>query len=499
MGGVLLVCVAAARGDDADALPAGSRPAAPVKFLRDVYPIFQSRCLECHGPERAEGALRLDRHEFVERKGHTGTPLLGGDLDSNPIYLRVTSTDESFRMPKGGPPLSDEEISRLRRWVEQGTPWADPPTPRDAATPGYELTWENLPPWNPRDWSDDQFRRIAWWVWRIAPACLLVLVWIGACERARYWVATQHPRVAPPRGAVWRRLARTSRGWQVAAWLLVAVAGAAVFSQQQGRRADNEVRRLRREIAMLQTKLNPASQHPEGAPRPVRPNHPPRLGGEYYRGNDERNESLYNGGFYRTCEMRVWLCREDGSILAWGDQVDPQTCYVRFEIEQSPGATDALFTTEVMQSSYVSAIPPDKGVDDPARQIARFEPDGEKRWAARIPLDLTAAKERAVSGVLYVCRGEVPGQGGRPDDPHYAAEYSLRLDANDRLTGESELWMGYIFRTGNIVTVPEGMIAEDEWFSFRPIPEIEGGHRTTDPKLLGIDDPVAPKRSQKAP
>src|SRR5262249_22020177 len=63
------------------------------------------------------------------------------------------------------------------------------------------------------------------------------------------------------------------------------------------------------QVAELQAQLHPVSQT---LVRRIRPKHPPRMSGEYYRGNDERNAALFNGGFYRTCTLRVGLVQPDG-------------------------------------------------------------------------------------------------------------------------------------------------------------------------------------------
>ena len=273
----------------------------------------------------------------------------------------------------------------------------------------------------------------------------------------------------------------------MAVLLGVAWCAVVVFYQQQARLADGELAHYRAHVVELQRQLNPAAAWAGKAPPLLRPGHPPRLGGEYYRGNDERNSKLYNGGFYRTCTLRVWLCRTNGTVLAWGDEVDLTQLLVRFEIEPSPGATPSLFTPEIMELTYVSTIPPGDRVSDPQRQIFAYRRDGDRRWIAEVPLDLSPDAAMPHAGRLFVCRGIVPQTGETPADPHYAAAYSLRLNAG-RITADSELWMGCLFRTGNVAVLREGQIAEDEWFSFRPIPEIIGEQTTTDPQLLGIEE-----------
>lgn len=504
MGRVCLWCIAICVGGLAGkaigvppATNSASVVAEKVDFLRDIHPIFEQHCIGCHG-EESQGSLRLDSRAYAAEGGHSGSPVLGGDITTNAILQRVTNTDESIRMPKDSPPLTGDEQDRLRRWVEQGTPWTDPPrTARSQRVGGYELTWDNLRPWNPRDWTNSRFRRVEWWFWRFGCVLIPLLLWIGACDRARLWVQANHPQVQPPRGRLWRHLAATSRGTQLAALLIWGLAAAFVFHQQETRQADSEIAALQTEVAQLERQNNPTATPPGQTPRILRRQHPPRLGGEYYRGNDERNPKLFNGGFYRTCTMRVWLCRADGSIVAWDEAVDPGQCKVRFEIEQSPGATSALFAPAIMENSYVSTLAPGDEVIHPESEVAAFRSDGDRRWVATIPLDLSRAAVGRQTGRIYLCRGAIPMAGASVVDAHYAAEYMVRLQDN-RVTPDSELWLGCIFRTGNVVVVPEGRIADDEWFSFRPIPEIVGQQTTDDPKLLGIDDHQPPPPAQES-
>ncbi len=52
---MLVLCLAASAADGA----------AEIDFLREVFPILETRCLPCHGADRQEGDLRLDRKDFV--------------------------------------------------------------------------------------------------------------------------------------------------------------------------------------------------------------------------------------------------------------------------------------------------------------------------------------------------------------------------------------------------------------------------------------------------
>src|SRR4051812_7259560 len=42
---------------------------APPEFDRDVKPILQRRCFECHGPDKQKGGLRLDQKPSTLKGG----------------------------------------------------------------------------------------------------------------------------------------------------------------------------------------------------------------------------------------------------------------------------------------------------------------------------------------------------------------------------------------------------------------------------------------------
>ena len=92
--------------------------AAQLFFDRKVRPIFQAKCIHCHGEDEQEAQLRLDSLAQVMRGGDSGEPVLvvGDERESNLIHL-VTTSDEEHRMPLGDEPLSKAEIQLLRDWI----------------------------------------------------------------------------------------------------------------------------------------------------------------------------------------------------------------------------------------------------------------------------------------------------------------------------------------------------------------------------------------------
>jgi hypothetical protein len=100
--------------------------AASVDFKRDIQPILEQRCYECHGEKKQKGGFRFDRKSTVFQGGDSGTPLIvAGKATESPLLKRVTTTDQDEVMPPKGERLSDAQVGLLRDWIEQGAVWPD--------------------------------------------------------------------------------------------------------------------------------------------------------------------------------------------------------------------------------------------------------------------------------------------------------------------------------------------------------------------------------------
>ncbi|MBI1390341.1 MAG: DUF1553 domain-containing protein [bacterium] len=107
-----------------DAAPQ-SAPDDAVDFASQVFPIFQTSCLKCHGAKHQQGMLRLDSRASVMKGGLSGPALKPGDADGSLLVKRISDDDAGPRMPMDGDPLPPEQIARIRRWIEDGAKWPD--------------------------------------------------------------------------------------------------------------------------------------------------------------------------------------------------------------------------------------------------------------------------------------------------------------------------------------------------------------------------------------
>ncbi|MBI1312730.1 DUF1553 domain-containing protein [bacterium] len=129
--------------------------AAGVDYLRDVKPLLQEKCFTCHGALKQESGLRADTAASLLKGGDSGAAIVAGKPDES-LLVDVLTGDAGFRMPPDGEgaPLTDDEISLIVRWIQNGAtapegeepqsdphawwsylPIADPavPTPADPA------------------------------------------------------------------------------------------------------------------------------------------------------------------------------------------------------------------------------------------------------------------------------------------------------------------------------------------------------------------------------
>ena len=143
---MVLACTRPALADE-ETLPLPEPSQKQVDFVKDVQPLFQGKCLACHGPEEEEGGFRLDMGARALEGGDSGQAILPGNSLESSLIHRLAGVDEDERMPPEdeGTPLTDEEISIVRAWIDQGAHW-----PRSAdADKVAENHWSFAPIANP--------------------------------------------------------------------------------------------------------------------------------------------------------------------------------------------------------------------------------------------------------------------------------------------------------------------------------------------------------------
>jgi len=129
--------------------------AAQLVTEKDVLPIFQMRCVTCHGKSRQKGGLDLRTIESRLAGGKSGPALVPGKPEESLLYQRIAAQempppemlfDNNVRPPSAG------EVETIRRWIEQGAR----PEPEQDGKPEVSLVsgedrdfWAFQPPRRP--------------------------------------------------------------------------------------------------------------------------------------------------------------------------------------------------------------------------------------------------------------------------------------------------------------------------------------------------------------
>ena len=87
-----------------------------VDFTTQVQPLLRRSCLDCHGPARARGGLRVDRADSLR------AVIAPGERDGSPLYARLLGAGGEPRMPEGRPALAAADIALVGRWIDAGAP-----------------------------------------------------------------------------------------------------------------------------------------------------------------------------------------------------------------------------------------------------------------------------------------------------------------------------------------------------------------------------------------
>jgi mono/diheme cytochrome c family protein len=110
--------------DVPNALPPAA--AHDVDFVRDIQPIFKSRCYSCHDGGRQRGGFRLDVKSAALKGGESYAPaIVPGKSADSPLVRFTAGLEDGMLMPPEGDRLSAAQIGLLRAWIDQGAKWPD--------------------------------------------------------------------------------------------------------------------------------------------------------------------------------------------------------------------------------------------------------------------------------------------------------------------------------------------------------------------------------------
>lgn len=90
-------------------------------FEQRIRPLLIANCIDCHGPDKQKGGLRLDSRAGWQTGGDSGPAITPGKLDASHLFRAISYTDRDLKMPPKRK-LKDSEIADLKLWIESGAP-----------------------------------------------------------------------------------------------------------------------------------------------------------------------------------------------------------------------------------------------------------------------------------------------------------------------------------------------------------------------------------------
>lgn len=104
-------------------------PASALEYEKDVMPIFDAKCADCHSAksEKVKGGLRLDDPVGFHKRFAKNEVVVPGDWDASYLFVTITKPhhEKGAMPPKDkGDPLTPEEIMTVAKWIHEGAPIA---------------------------------------------------------------------------------------------------------------------------------------------------------------------------------------------------------------------------------------------------------------------------------------------------------------------------------------------------------------------------------------
>jgi mono/diheme cytochrome c family protein len=119
----------AALSSDSGTDSVGIKPLANVQeaqvYADVIKPIFQTKCYNCHGPQKQKGKLRLDDTARILKGGEDGPVVLAGNAENSDLVkaLLLPREDKKHMPPKEKPQLTEGQVALIHWWIDQGAPF----------------------------------------------------------------------------------------------------------------------------------------------------------------------------------------------------------------------------------------------------------------------------------------------------------------------------------------------------------------------------------------
>ena len=92
-------------------------------FETKVRPVLAGNCVECHGPTKASGGLRLDTREGLFKGGDSGPAVTPGDVAGSLLAIAIKHDENEFVQMPPKKALPPQVVANLNDWIAAGAKW----------------------------------------------------------------------------------------------------------------------------------------------------------------------------------------------------------------------------------------------------------------------------------------------------------------------------------------------------------------------------------------
>jgi hypothetical protein len=96
--------------------PAAPKPAANLTFQKEILPLFQAKCISCHGANKKKGDLDVRSLTALLKGGDSG-PAIDRQAPERSVLWESVAAD---RMPPGKNKFTESEKKKLHDWLLGG-------------------------------------------------------------------------------------------------------------------------------------------------------------------------------------------------------------------------------------------------------------------------------------------------------------------------------------------------------------------------------------------
>lgn len=124
-GSILALTTLTGRADLGDTKKLPPPVKQKVEFAKDIKPLLEKSCTQCHSGDKPKGGYRTDTVENLTKGSGSDASIIPGNSAKSPLVHYVADLVAESEMPPTDkrdkfPALTKDQISLLRAWIDQG-------------------------------------------------------------------------------------------------------------------------------------------------------------------------------------------------------------------------------------------------------------------------------------------------------------------------------------------------------------------------------------------